>query len=120
MKKKKVICLIIVLLIIVIGIIFGTSRYIIYKTENNEAKDKIILVANEFYEETYFETMNKELLKDFTKKGINVSLEELFDYESIDITTYKNYDLSKSKVIIYPKEPYNKKDYKVEIKLYRN
>lgn len=117
MKRKKIIF--IIGIIILIALIIGISFAVIRSTENNKAKKDIKIIAERFYEETYFQTMNKEILNDFTEKGINISLSELLDIEEEDSAMYKKYNLNKSKIIIYPEKPYTKNSYKVEIKLYR-
>lgn len=115
MKNKKKIIIIFIILIILIGLVFFINR----NNENNKAKKTLSTIAKKFYEETYYVTMNKDIIKDFSNKGINISIEELLDFEEKEKDEYKKYNLNRSKVIIYPKEPYNKNDYKIEIKLYR-
>ena len=115
MKRKKIIFVIGIIILIALGISFAVIR----STENNKAKKDITIIAERFYEATYFQTMNKEILNDFTEKGINISLSELLDIEEEDSAMYKKYNLNKSKIIIYPEKPYTKNSYKVEIKLYR-
>ena len=115
MKNKKKIIIIFIILIILIGLVFFINR----NNENNKAKNTLSTIAKKFYEETYYVTMNKDIIKDFSNKGINISIEELLDFEEKEKDEYKKYNLNRSKVIIYPKEPYNKIDYKIEIKLYR-
>lgn len=118
MNKKKIIILVSVILLvisIVIGIVVINN-----KRKDNMAKERITAIVKNFYENTYYLTSNKELLKDFTNKGINISLEELIEFEEKDFNEYKEYDTSKSNITIYPIKPYDKKDYTIEIKLYRN
>ena len=88
-------------------------------SKDNKTKEKINDIVEKFYEETYYQTTNKDILKEFTDKGIIISLEELIEYEEEDKKEYKEYDMSKININIYPKEPYNKEDYIIKIKLYR-
>ena len=117
MNNKKVKILLILGLLLV-GI--SSCIFIIYNvSKDNKTKEKINVIVEKFYEETYYQTTNKDILKEFTDKGIIISLEELIEYEEENKKEYKEYDMSKSNIKIYPKEPYIKEDYIIKIKLYR-
>lgn len=116
MKNKKIIILI-GLLLVVLSITFIVLKNII---KDNDSKQKITLIAEKFYEDTYYQATNKDILKEFTDKGIIISLEELIEFEEEDKKDYKEYNMSKSNIEIYPKKPYKKEDYTIKIKLYRN
>lgn len=116
MNNKKLKVLLIGLLLV--GISF--CIFILYNiSKDNKVKEKVSVIAEKFYEETYYQTINKDILKEFTENGIIISLEELIEYEEEAKEDYKEYDMSKSNIKIYPKKPYNKEDYIIKIKLYR-
>ena len=121
MNNKKIKVLLIGLLLIgllLIGISF--CIFILYNiSKDNKVKEKVSVIAEKFYEETYYQTINKDILKEFTENGIIISLEELIEYEEEAKEDYKEYDMSKSNIKIYPKKPYNKEDYIIKIKLYQ-
>lgn len=114
-KKVKILLILGLLLVVILFIAAMLSNII----KDNKTKEKINIIVEKFYEETYYQTTNKDILKEFTDKGIIISLEELIEYEEEDKKEYKEYDMSKSNIKIYPKKPYNKEDYIIKIKLYR-
>lgn len=118
MKKKNII-IVIGIILFVFGIVLGVN-VVKRNIEDKKTKNKITAIAENFYEETYYITSNKNLLKTFSNIGITISLEELVEFEEANINDYKKYDTSKTIITIYPKEPYEKKDYIVEIELKRN
>lgn len=119
MKKKKIVVFITIIVLLVI-ILTVTSCVISKRNEDNKNKKSISKIVNKFYEDSYYNAIPKELLKDFKDKGIKLSLKELFEFEELSTKEYKIYNLNKSWIIIYPKSPYEKKDYDIKIKLYRN
>lgn len=103
------------------------------KKSNKEIEKKLRKDLEEmgadFYENYYYETNgdNDEERKEFVKKyremGIKIDLDNLSKSDS-DIVKenkdeFKKYDCDKTdtKIIIYPKEPYGKEDYKIEVEL---
>ena len=93
MKNKKLI-IIIVAVLLLIGSIVGIYS-LKNKSEDDKAKEKITAVAKNFYEETYYLTSNKDILKTFNEIGIKISLEELIEFEEKP-NNYYEYDTSKS------------------------
>ena len=116
MKNKKLI-IIIVVVFLYIGSIVGIYS-LKNKSEDDKAKEKITAVAKNFYEETYYLTSNKDILKTFNEIGIKISLEELIEFEEKP-NNYYEYDTSKSFITIYPQKPYEKEDYIIKISLKR-
>ena len=116
MKNKKIL-IIIVIVLLLIGLILGIHS-LKNKSEDNKAKEKITAIAKNFYEETYYLTSNKDILKTFNEIGIKISLEELIEFEE-ETNDYYEYDTSKSFITIYPQKPYEKEDYIIKISLKR-
>lgn len=100
-------------------LIIITNNIITNKKEDNKVKKSISKVVEKFYEDSYYDVTPKKLLKDFTDKGIKLSLKELIEFEEISSNKYKKYNINKSKITIYPKPSYEREDYEIEIKLYR-
>ena len=93
MKKNKIIRIIIISIVVVLFLIVS-----------------MILKINASHK--------KEDIKG-TTNGIKITISELLLYEEEPVEKYDNYDINKSNVIIYPKESYEKEDYKIKIILYR-
>ena len=131
MNKKKIIKIaiaVVVLILLVVGIIFLLS-----KRSNEEALTKNLeSLGKTFYEEYYYPSQEKyqddvkKFVGKFSDVGIKVNLENISktskaDKELIDgmvnSKTKKKCDFEKSTVTIYPKKPFGKKDYKIEVNL---
>ena len=121
MKKNKIIRIIIISIVVVLFLIVSMILKInaSHKKEDIKVKKEIEIIGKRFYEESYYNITPKELLKDFTTNGIKITISELLWYEEEPVEKYDNYDINKSNVIIYPKESYEKEDYKIKIILYR-
>ena len=117
MKKTKIVVVIITALILISILLICIN--LINKKEDKKVKKNIEIISSKFYEKSYYTITPIELLKDFKEKGIIITLKELLEYEEESIDAYKKYDITKSKVVIYPKNPYEKTDYEIKIKLYR-
>ena len=93
----------------------------------NEETERIRKLGIEFYEGFYWDDCGKygnegrkEFLELFKKVGITVSLENLIRWG--DTSNYPDdwssqYDYDDTKIIVYPKEPYGKKDYTISIEI---
>ncbi len=123
----KIVIFVVVAIVIVAGVIFGIKG-----TSNPEKAltAKLSELGINFYENFYYDQLGKtqeekeETLKKFTDKGIKIDLDNLFRLNSEDSENLKSLfvnkktgsscDAKNTKVIIYPKEGYGKKDYKIE------
>ena len=118
------------LLLLLIVIVF-----IIVKCINNpkvKTTKKVKQMGEAFYTEYYYKELSKNktkkelsnILSKFDEKGIRISIHNLSVFNSgiykEAIEAFKNdskCDGKKTKVIIYPKKPYGKNDFKVDAEL---
>lgn len=132
MKNKKIIIICSVIVAIILAILIFS---LLAKGDSQEKKltEKMETMGRQFYEEFYYEQVGKseEEKKSFVKKyetiGIKVSLSNLSRYntqnseeilkEFVNSKTKESCDKDNSKVIIYPQSPYEKNNYKIEVKL---
>lgn len=132
MKNKKIIIICSVIVAIILAILIFS---LLTKGDSQEKKltEKMETMGRQFYEEFYYEQVGKseEEKKSFVKKyetiGIKVSLSNLSRYntqnseeilkEFVNSNTKESCDKDNSKVIIYPQSPYEKNNYKIEVKL---
>ena len=88
------------------------------KSMTQEIKTDIIeSSAKNYYEGTVFEKLSSKDLKKYTKSGYVIDLDTLIKKNAVGGTSeevVKTCDTKKTKVTIYPKSPYGKKDYKIE------
>ena len=119
MKNKKYIFLIVLLLIIIGGILFLVNSKI---GREALAKRDIRKLTTTFYEYYYDENNYDNNIKNFLRKYINTlgDMEVYIEDKSNGGTKYKSLekcDRAKSKVIIYPKNPFSKTDYDLKFDL---
>ena len=117
----------IVVILVVLLVIFGK------KSNEKELESSLNKMGSSFYENFYYEQIGSSaddrtsLLSKFSTIGIKIDLENLGRYNDgefkKDIKEFKNSltgekcNQTKTKVIIYPKSPYGKTDYKIETEL---
>ena len=132
-KKKRIIIIAAISLAVVI---IGVLCFVIFG--NKEAKNKKELEANlvklgaAFYEDYYYPSQEKiqkdvkEYMAKFEKTGLKINLDNLSKISKIDQTlvekmvnkkTKEKCDFEKTYISIYPQKEYEKKDYKIEVKL---
>lgn len=130
-KKKSLILGIAVIAIIAIILLV----ILFFQNNNEEATLKKYMkeMGTAFYEELYYEQIGTndeeraKFLKGFTELGIKINLDGLSRYKTeenkekieafINSKTKEECHKQNSKVIIYPEEPFGKKDYRMEIVL---
>ena len=117
-SKKTTITMIIVIGIVVllftVGTIICAYCYKEKPASTNNEKYLRTYIAK-FYEEDYFVSTDIEDIKGFKETGVTVNLESL--ERLVDKKFDINCNLEKSTITIYPKEPFSKKDYRVEFNL---
>ena len=135
-ENKKLILIIgaVVLLPIIVGLviwgIFGRDKE---PTQEEVLKGYLQDMGVGFYEDFYYEQIGadyearKTFLEKYKDIGIKVNLDNLSRYNAkenkekiesfVNEETKEECDKENSKVIIYPHEPYNQKDYDMEIQL---
>ena len=123
-KRKPLVIIAIVLIVILLGFI----GFLIYNkftgvSPKTKAENKISELSDKFYEHYYeqkAETISKEELKTFLSNykdsGLIINLEDLQIYlDTFNIEDYSAFDKcdkAGTKVIVYPTDPYGKKDYR--------
>lgn len=128
-KKKSLILgvgtiIIIALIILLVLFLSGDSKEASLKKYMEE-------MGTAFYEELYYEQIGKndeeraKFLKNFADIGIKINLDGLSRYKTEEnkekLDSFKNPKTNEecnkqdSKVVIYPEEPYGKKDYRLEV-----
>lgn len=120
------------LLLVILGLSFikGGS-----KSQESTLHKKIETVGTDFYENFYYDQISSnktdeelvEFLQRFEEMGIKVDLDNLSRYDTdkypnlIDEFVNKEADIKcdvrNTKAIIYPKEPFGKEDYNIEVDL---
>lgn len=120
---KMAVIVIIILLLVYIVVLFATKDIRLKKNFKNLGAD---FYSNYYYERISKDKNSKDLevfLKDFENIGIKVSFANLEKYSSkgnekiIKKLKDAKCDESNSIVTIYPKKPYGKNDYKLDVKL---
>ena len=122
-----VVAVLIVIILVVLLVVFGK------KSNEKELESSLNKMGSSFYENFYYEQIGSSaddrtsLLSKFSTIGIKIDLENLGRYNNgefkKDIKEFKNSltgekcNQTKTKVIIYPKSPYGKTDYKIETEL---
>ena len=130
--NKKVVCMIggviLAIAVIVTIVILALNN----KSNEKELNAKLEELSASFYEGFYYDAMVKNYginqVAQYANVGIKVSLDNLIRSSGLDkdeeLTNFfvnsktgKACDKNNTKVIIYPQDPYEKKDYKLEIVL---
>lgn len=122
-----VVAVLIFIILVVLLVVFGK------KSNEKELESSLNKMGSSFYENFYYEQIGSSaddrtsLLSKFSTIGIKIDLENLGRYNDgefkKDIKEFKNSltgekcNQTKTKVIIYPKSPYGKTDYKIETEL---
>ena len=122
-----VVAVLIVVILVILLVVFGK------KSNEKELESSLNKMGSSFYENFYYEQIGSSaddrtsLLSKFSTIGIKIDLENLGRYNDgefkKDIKEFKNSltgekcNQTKTKVIIYPKSPYGKTDYKIETEL---
>ncbi len=133
LNKKFVILISVILLllvaIIVCLVVFSSSK----KSNEKSLNTSLTEMGRDFYENFYYEQVGSSadertnLLSKFTDIGIKVDLENLERYkdgefkskisEFVNNKTDEKCNKTNTKAIIYPKSPYGKTDYTIEVVL---
>lgn len=128
LKDKKVLIIggVVVLVIVVLLVVFsfGATKGTSSKNQNKESLDTVLTdLGKKFYEEHYYNSLDdKTKLANFQESGLNISLTNLDVIMPItdEVKTKlnaKKCDMDKTKVLIYPKNPYGAKDYTIKVEL---
>lgn len=127
--NKKVLGLIIVVIIVISLIVLGLNNT---GSAKNKIEASLREMGTDFYENFYYENSGENAndrinaVKVFKEIGIKVSLDNLQRYnmskkveikEFINPKTKEKCDIEKTRVIIYPKEEFGKKDYDLKVEV---
>ena len=136
-RKKMIrsVSIIITGILLIVGIILLIVNLTSSSTSENGLKKKLEKEGKKFYEEFYFnneylkplsEEDIKNFLKEYEEIGLKITLYTLSTYNKSDNSflnqfinskTKKPCDANETKVIIYPKKPYDNKSYRIETEL---
>lgn len=127
--KRNII--IIVVLLVIINVLVGSI--LIYNNPKNKIKRSIKAMGTDFYTNYFYDTLASgrtkkelsEILERYKDTGIKVNLKSLSQFDSSkykeDIDSFagenKACNLNKTRVIVYPKAPYEKNNYKIIVEL---
>lgn len=134
-KNKKIMILISVVILIALIVsfilIFGGKKEL---SQQEKLTNKMKEMAESFYQNFYYDQVGsndserQEFLKKYETIGFKVNLDNLSRYTDIDSEqilkdfvndkTNEQCDKYQSQAIIYPKDPYSKTSYTIEIQLY--
>lgn len=127
LSKKSIYIISISVIVIIVGVIL----FLLIFNNNKETKtnsvnftDDLKSLGIDFYENSYYPGyLDKQLLSQFKDNPINLSLTAINRDAPIsdklkEKLNDKKCDFDKTKIVIYPYEPYGPKDYKVEVELF--
>lgn len=118
-----------IIIIVAIILVFSLGKH----NQERELNKSMKNLGVDFYENFYYKQVGKsdedraKFVGKYEKLGIKVSLDNLARFkvketeqilkEFVNEKTGRPCDKQNSRVIIYPKEPYGQKDYKIEVSL---
>lgn len=130
-NKKIIIISSIVLVIIVVLVLLLFIKPFEGKSQEQKLTNKLEELGIDFYENFYYNQISKddkeraEFLKKYTDIGIKINLDNLSRFkveetekivkEFVNKETNEECDKINSMVVIYPKEPYEKKSYSIDV-----
>ncbi len=131
-SKNTIIAIVAVVLVIIVIAVAG--MLLLQKGDNKkELEKKLTEMGRDFYENFYYDQIGGSaderttLLSRFTTVGIKIDLDNLGRYnngeykdkisEFTNKKTKEKCSKTNTKVIVYPKSPYGKTDYKIETEL---
>lgn len=131
-NKNIIIALVGAIIIVALAIVLG----MLFMNKNNNQKElekSLEEMGRDFYENFYYDQIGgsaderTSLLSKFTTVGIKIDLDNLGRYNNGEykekISEFKNKKTKEkcsktdTKVVVYPKSPFGKTDYKMEIEL---
>ena len=129
MNKKIKIVFMSVFTVFLLAVII--TLLLAFKNKQRKEEDKLYntmnIVVKDYYKDYYYPNVldnNEETAKRFKNSGITLSLSELAKYrvnnEDSILSQFKNYrtgancNYDKTKIIIYPVEPYGSEDIRIE------
>ena len=130
-NKKIIIISSIVLVIIIIFVLLLFIKPFEGKSQEQNLTNRLEELGIDFYENFYYNQISKddkersEFLEKYTDIGIKINLDNLSRFkveetekivkEFVNTETKKECDKVNSMVVIYPKEPYEKKSYSIDV-----
>ena len=130
LNKNSIIGIVVIILIIIIAVVIINPFKSDNKNSGKNSKDgsdikaELEKMGKKYYEKTFYPLLNGnfEILDLYKDSGLSNTLTTLSDVVSIDedlgkVLAEKKCDYEKTLVIIYPKEPFSKNDYTIDVKL---
>ena len=124
---------VIIILIVVFAVVYALVKVLGGNSLENNLNKSLTKMGEDFYTEYYYPEISKDkssaevtaILEKFKDIGIKIDLDNLSRYNDgankDEIAKFKNNgkacNQKTTRAIIYPKSPYGKKDYKVEVEL---
>jgi len=142
-NHKKVVIIVPIVIVLIVATILIVPSFSTKNSEENKLSNKLKELGASFYEDYYYDAVlnsnstdenpdaGKESLANFKDLGLKISLdslvrvkaareqideEEIFA-EFVNSKTNESCDKDSSMVAIYPKEPYGKEDYSINVTL---
>ena len=132
MKRKKfgkgLASFLLIILLVALGYLVYTYFY--GGTDEQKLERKLTKMAKSFYEDYYYDLLVEEkgsndqaivYLSKFADKGLKISFDSLKLYYdengNMNYSDFKDCNVNKTIVTIYPKAPYTNKDYTTKVKL---
>ena len=129
-KSNKIIFIIggAIVLVLIASVLF----FVVFKDNKDELSKELENTGRNFYENYYYNQVGKTkseraaTLAKYASTGIRINLENLVGNPSekedllskfVNKNTKEKCDKEKTRVTIYPKDPYGQKDYTIEIEL---
>ena len=106
--------------------------FVVFRPKNGETRinndtfqDELEKIGADFYENYYYSNLSEEekvKLSNYTDNGIRIDITNLVVIIPIDDSIQNQLrkdkcDFDQTKIVIYPKEPYGKQDYSIELEL---
>lgn len=132
-KTKGILIATVVVLVILVGYLIFTQLK--PKEGPKVLETKLTEMGADFYENFYFDNVSanmdesdaKDFFNRFTESGIKINLDNLSRYDNgknativesfINQETKTACDINNTRAVIYPKDPFGKKDYTVKAEL---
>jgi len=120
----NVLFIVVAIIIAVVFIFFFKEKQ---KKEENKLYNSMNVVVKDYYKDYYYRNIlnsDSNTAKKYNKTGITLTLRELAKYKVNDedsiLSLFKNYrtgancDYDKTKIVIYPIEPYGNEDIRID------
>ena len=133
-KTNKSMIVVAVIALVVVALVAVCVMFLMGSKDNKKELEKSLTeMGSDFYENFYYDQIGgsaderTSLLSKFTTVGIKIDLDNLGRYnngeykeklsEFVNKKTKEKCSKTNTRVVVYPKSPYGKTDYKLEVEL---